>query len=172
MRNRKMKMLTPASLNIDSYFFTDFNASLDLEKFGELNSVEFKPEDLNSEFVVHEDSQTGNELVVSLKVSVDSSKPSGALVFGASVIGKFHYTEELKLRIVNSLVKEEVVVSNALSILYSSIRDQVYSFTAKMPCGPVFLPTCTFLVAKNDAVVEQQKKPPVRKKAVRKVAAK
>ncbi len=162
-------MLNPASLNLDSYFYSCINVSLDMEAyFGEEISP-LTTADLNADFFVKEDFDSDEDLIVTLEVSTEASDKKNPLNIEIKVMGRFLANDELRARVKSGDVKRENVVINGLSILYSSIRDQVLSLTAKMPIGPVFLPTCTFSVKRNEPIKEEL---PVTKKVRRRTKIK
>lgn len=136
-------MLQTAPLNLDSYFYTNIHASLDMSLYFDGSAAGLSREDLTFDFVVHEDLDSSDNLIITLilKTESDSKKP---LKIEIEVLGRFVASSELLEKIRKEECKQEQVISNSLAILYSSIRDQVLSLTAKMPIGPTFLPTCIF----------------------------
>lgn len=122
--------------------------------------------DINIDFVVHEDLDADEDLIVTLEVATDKSETKTPLSIDIKVLGRFLASEELREKVKLGQIKHEQVVINGLAILYSSIRDQILSLTAKMPIGPVFLPTCTFNVQKNIPEEKQKETKPI--KAVKK----
>lgn len=147
-------MLAPASLSLDSYFYSCVQVSLDMTAYfeGDVNPLTLN--DLNVEFVVHEDLETSDDLIVTLEVTteVESKSPLNIKI---KVLGRFIASSELREKVNSGQTKHEQVVISGLAILYSSIRDQLLSLTAKMPIGPTFLPTCVFNVQRNQSTTEE-----------------
>lgn len=158
-------MLTPATLKLDSYFYTDVSVSIDMEKYLIDERRELSEEDLTPDFVVHQDKDDGNELIISFKITNEESKDS-ALKISIGMIGRFVYTDGLLEKIEAGSVKEEAAVTTVLSVLYGCMRDQFFTITAKMPCGGMFLPAALFNVEKHS----NQDEPPKKKRTTPKKA--
>lgn len=139
-----------------------------MEAFSKDVSTELSRENLVADFIVHDDFEDKSELILSLKISSEGKDLAINLSMG--VIGRFLLSEELQQRISENQLKEETVVSNALSILYGAIRDQVNSLSAKMPTGTIFLPTCVFNVQKHKEEPEAQEPTKVTIKKKKKIA--
>jgi len=155
-------MLSPAQLRLDSYFYTEVNVSIDMEKYIKEDSPKLTENDYSIGFIVHEDVDDGSELIISLKVN-NSEVPDSPFTVSIGIIGRFIYTDGLLEKLKKKSVKEESVISNALSILFASIREQFFDITAKMPCGGVFLPTTTFNIEKHRIPESEPAKKPAKK---------
>jgi hypothetical protein len=126
-------MLVPAQLKLDSYFYTEVNVSIDMEKYITDDRPELTENDYSIDFVLHEGFEDGEELIISLKLTNEEAVDSPFIV-AISIIGRFISTEDLLKKIKGKKVKEELVISTALAILFASIREQFFALTAKMPC--------------------------------------
>lgn len=146
-------MLDSALLKLDSYFYTYLQVSVDVKKIEGEESYKFTNDNVNADFTVHETSETNGSLILSLEVTTNPESQL-AVEIAIKVLGKFDLSEELIAMVKEGKVKEEKIIGNALSILYTGIRDQIFSVTAKTPVGPQFLPTCTFNVEKIEELPE------------------
>lgn len=154
-------MLPYATLQLDSYYFTLVDVRFDRAALSE-DVAPVTADRLESKFSIHEmdqDEDGVDGLIVDLEISSGEQKggnKSMGIEFTIRLMGRFILDDELKERIKDGTTKQEMVISNALSILYGSIRDQLFSITAKMPIGSVYLPTCRFPVERADADEEEK----------------
>jgi hypothetical protein len=153
-------MLNSALLNLDSFYYTEINVSVDIDAVDRNAPCTLTTENLCADFSVHSDLVSDGNAILSLKVTTDSEADL-SLSISVGIIGKFDLTDELKAKISNGSAKEETVITNSLSILYASIRELGHSLTAKTPLGPQFLPTCNFSVEKK---IKEQEPAPAEKK--------
>lgn len=160
-------MLDSALLKLDSYFYTSLKVSVDVEKLQGEESLKLTNENVDADFSVYETSETSGCIILSLTVTTNPEFQL-ATEIAATVIGRFELSDELISMVKKGTAKEEKIIGNALSILYTGIRDQVFSITAKTPVGPQFLPTCVFNVEKIDEpseMIPKRSKPTRSKKA-------
>jgi hypothetical protein len=152
-------MLTPAPLALDSYYFVKVDVSINMDAYLQ-DDPKINAEDLSSEIYVQSEEDTNDRMIIRLIIKTDrESKADSVVNIHVEILGRFIILPDLQDKINQGKAKEEVIVGNAVSILFGSIRDQVHSLTAKMPVGPIFLPTATFQIEKAPAPQAEEGQP-------------
>ena len=140
-----------SNLQLNQYFLSGLNYSVNPDFDPELD-VNIKLTDISVDYeTVPLNQETNREWQVELKVgfspSVESNSP---YAFSAEIVGFFSVSEK---------VRDDKVVfyieTNATSVLYSTLREIVYTITAKGPFRALLLPTVCFYEKKNNPAISK-----------------
>jgi len=135
-----------SKIQLDHYFLSGLNYSVN-QDFDPGVEVRIKLSDITEEHDIQplDDSAPG-DWQVALKVAFSPSEDSNApYSFSAEIVGLFSVHESIAVDKVYAFVN-----ANATSVLYSTLREIVYTITAKGPYFPLLLPTLCFYERKED----------------------
>lgn len=134
-----------SKIQLDNYFLSGLSYSVNAD-FDPEASSSYKLDDITEEHEIcplSEDDQ--KEWQVELKVSFSPSADSNATYsISAEIVGFFTVLDGIAQDQVRSFVDV-----NATSVLYSTLREIIYTLTAKGPFFPLMLPTLCFYERKE-----------------------
>ena len=140
-----MITLAPSLINLDSYVFIQLVANTNLAF--EESKLERKL--LIDDLEVHIENQEiddNNVSIVSMAVRTKPETESNLPChFSIEVVAKFALDEKLVVDISTGNVNALTFLKlSTMNLLYGIIRDQLFTMTAKLYRGALFLPSCTF----------------------------
>ena len=142
-------MQTASNLQLEHYFITGLNYSVNPD-FDPEKPVIFEFPDVATEYEKQPlNSESRKEWQVELKVEfLPPSERNVPYSFSASIIGFFSVGPKISEEKLESFVE-----INGASMLYSTLREIIYTLTAKGPFKALLLPTLCFQEQKNNAAI-------------------